>query len=55
LDALALHVGLEIPRIEEVVLDGVARAVIWAFSKPRIERTICTCTSNGRLVEIPFG
>jgi hypothetical protein len=26
LDALALHVGLEIPRIEEVVLDGVAGA-----------------------------
>ena len=29
--------------------------MICAFSNPLIERTNCNCTSNGRLVEIPFG
>ncbi|MNE79380.1 hypothetical protein D3C81_2254040 [compost metagenome] len=28
---------------------------MWAFSMPRIERTISSCTSNGSEVEMPLG
>jgi len=50
-----LERGPEIAGVEEVVLDRVARRVTCARSKPRMLRTNATCTSKGRLVEMPFG
>ncbi len=55
LNKFALKRWLQIARVEEIVLNSVAGRTIRAFSIPCIERTICICTSNGRLVDIPFG
>ena len=55
LNEFAFQRRLQIARIEEIVLDGVTGRIIRAFCMPSIERTICICTSNGRLVEIPLG
>lgn len=55
LNEFALERRLQIARVEEIVLNSVAGRTIRAFSIPCIERTICICTSNGRLVEMPFG
>jgi hypothetical protein len=54
-DRLGLQAGLEVARVEVVVLDGVAGAQDVAFSRPRMLRTICSCTSKGSEVEMPFG
>src|SRR5690606_3282526 len=54
-DHLGFQRVLQVLGIEIVIFDGVARAQDMAFSMPRIDRTICSCTSKGRDVEIPLG
>jgi hypothetical protein len=46
---------VQIARIEEVVFDRIARPREVRVLQPGIVRTKACCTSNGRLVEMPFG
>ena len=55
LDALALHVGLEIPRIEEIVLDGVARASDMGILEATDRADDLHLHVERQAGEIPFG